>query len=229
MGPIIYGVRMRSGARWGVLLALGILALGGGFLLARETSTGETRVAVAAPVPSKPRLPIDPTKPPAEDIDYPRLQPGLAYQPETLGRSPFLWDYEAPKDWSVVTAPDEGLAQDEYRWRPADEPVSGGFSLRVKLVNAHETPATMVAAKRAVFDADAKDYPDFTVLSQTDDTLSFTWRVPSSNILRYNTFRWIAPPDDDEAQVEMSVAGRERDQAGLADMLDRVSASFTLR
>jgi hypothetical protein len=70
---------------------------------------------------------------------------------------------------------------------------------------------------------------DFTVVSQTDDTLAFTYRVPSSNTVRYNTFRWIAPPDSTEAGVEMSVAGRERDRAGLADLLAQVSASFSPR
>jgi hypothetical protein len=211
-----------------MLLALAVLAAGGGFVLAQETSIGETRVAVAAPVPAKPSLPVDPVTPPAKDIDYPTLQPGLAYAPHTLGRKPFLWSYDAPAGWTVTSGPDEGLALDEYRWRPADEPTVGGFSVRVKLVNTHETPAEMVAAKDAALAGSPDAFPGYTVLSKADDTLAFTYRVPSSNTLRYNTFRWIAPPGSDEAGVEMSVVGRERDRAGLADLLSTVSASFRL-
>jgi hypothetical protein len=229
MADIIYGVRMRGGTRWGALLLLGVLAAAGGFALARATALGETRTAVAAPVPAEPALPVDPVTPPAADIDYPTLRSGLGYAPQTLGRSPFLWDYEAPRGWKRYGAPEENLGVDEYRWRPPDEPTVGGFSLRVKLLNSHQTPAELVAAKRAALEGSPTAFPGFTVLAETDDTLAFTYRVPSSNTLRYNTFRWITPPDSDEAGVEMSVVGRERDRAGLADLLTTVSASFSLR
>jgi hypothetical protein len=210
-----------------MLLAVGLAAAAGGFVLA-HVPLGETRAVVAEPVPAVPRLPVDPSTPPARDIDYPTLRTGLAYVPVTLGRGQFAWDYEVPDGWQRFGAA-EGLGANEYRWRPPDEPTAGGFSVRVKLVNTHQTPAEMVAAKQAALAANPDAYLDFTVLSRTDDTLAFTYRVPSSNTLRYNTFRWIAPPGSDEAGVEMSVAGRERDQAGLEDLLSRVSRSFTLR
>jgi hypothetical protein len=211
-----------------VLLVVVLAAAAGGFAFARATSHGVARAAVAAPVPASPDLPVDPSTPPALDIDYPTLQPGLTYQPQTLGHGAFGWDYQAPTGWRRYGA-DDGLGANEFRWRPPEEPTVGGFSLRVKLVNTHQTPAEMVAAKEAALAASPEAYVDFTVLTQTDDTLSFTYRVPSSNMLRYNTFRWIAPPGATEAGVEMSVAGRERDEAGLADLLAQVSTSFKPR
>ena len=211
-----------------MLLVVVLVAAAGGFAMARTTSHGEARAALVEPVPAEPALPIDPSTPPAQDIDYPALQPGLQYQPETLGHGAFAWDYGAPTGWRRYGA-DDGLGANEFRWRPPEEPTVGGFSLRVKLVNAHQTPAEMVAAKQAALAASPDAYADFRVLSQTDDTLAFTYRVPSSNTLRYNTFRWIAPPGAAEAGIEMSVSGRERDLAGLADLLAEVSASFTPR
>lgn len=219
---------MRRGTRWGVLLVVALVAAAGAFAIARATSHGTATAAVAAPVPAQPDLPVDPSTPPALDIDYPTLQPGLTYQPETLGHGAFTWDYRAPAGW-LRYGKEDGLGANEFRWRPPEEPTVGGFSLRVKLVNTHQTPAEMVAAKQTALAANPDAYVDFAVLSQTDDTLSFTYRVPSTNTLRYNTFRWIAPPDSTEAGIEMSVAGRERDQAGLADLLTQVSASFTPR
>jgi hypothetical protein len=212
------------------LVVLLLAGVAGGFAVARATAPGTTRTAVAAPLPASPALPVDPSTPPATDIDYPTLEPGLTYVPEVLGRGAFAWDYRVPDGWKRYGA-EEGLAVDEYRWRPPDEPTVGGYSVRVKLVNSHQTPAQMLAAKRAALE-DAPDsqesFPGFTVLAQTDDTLAFSYRVPRSQSLRYNTFRWLTPSGSDEAGVEMSVVGRERDRAGLDDLLAKVSASFRL-
>ncbi|MDH2413163.1 hypothetical protein [Nocardioides sp. CER19] len=219
---------MGTRTRWGVLVVTGLVAAVGGFAIASVTGPGEHRTAVATPVPAQPELPVDPSTPPAQDIDYPALPAGLTYQPQTLGHGAFTWDYAVPSRWKRYGA-DENLLANEYRWRPPDEPTVGGFSVRVKLVNTHQTPAEMVAAKKAALAASPDAYADFTVVTETSDTLGFTYRVPSSNTLRYNTFHWITQPGEDEAGVEMSVAGRERDRAGLADLLSRVSASFRLR
>jgi hypothetical protein len=88
--------------------------------------------------------------------------------------------------------------------------------------------AAKVAALQDAPDS-ARSFPGFTVLERTDDTLGFSYRVPSSQVLRYNTFRWITPAGGQEVGVEMSVVGRERDRAGLADLLARVSESFRPR
>jgi len=214
-----------------VLLAVGLVAAAAGFAAARDAGPGERRAAVAAPVPAQPDLPVDPSTPPAADIDYPTLEPGLTYTPETLGHGAFTWDYAVPTGWRRYGAED-GLGPNELRWRPADEPTVGGFSVRVKLVNSHQTAAQMVAAKLAALEDgpdSARSFPGFTVLERSDDTLAFSYRVPSSQTLRYNTFRWITPPGGQEVGVEMSVVGRERDRAGLADLLARVADSFTPR
>lgn len=219
-------MRLRGGLVIAVLLLLGGV---GGFAVARAVGPAEHRVAVASPVPATPDLPVDVYGPPAADIDYPTLQPGLSYRPRVLGRGAFAWDYQVPTGWLRTAGAAEGLGLDEYRWRPADEPDVGGFSLRVKLVNTHQTPAEMVAAKEAALLANPDAYVDFTVVSRTSDTLAFTYRLPSSDRLRSNTFRWIAPPGGTEATIEMSVVGRQRDEAGLTDLLTRVSGSFRPR
>jgi hypothetical protein len=231
MPHIIYGCAMGWASRAGLLLAVGLVAAAAGFAMARDAGPGEHRAAVAAPVPAQPDLPVDPSTPPAADIDYPTLQPGLTYAPETLGHGAFTWDYAVPAGWRRYGAED-GLGPNELRWRPPDEPTVGGFSVRVKLVNSHQTAAQMVAAKLAALrdgPDSARSFPGFTVLDQSDDTLAFSYRVPSSQTLRYNTFRWVTPPGGHEVGVEMSVVGRERDRAGLSDLLARVSDSFRPR
>ena len=47
----------------------------------------------------------------------------------------------------VVVPRKERSTYDELRFRPPDEPTQGGYSLRVKTVNDHVTPDTMVAER----------------------------------------------------------------------------------
>ena len=61
-----------------------------------------------------------------------------------MGNSVQAWRVPVPKGWAAFTVPDGELVPpkqrswyDELRFRPRDEPDTGGYSLRVKTVNAH--------------------------------------------------------------------------------------------
>jgi hypothetical protein len=205
--------------RWiGLALALAVLGAAGGYALGHLTSDEPTTYASAAPVPAPdPSIPIDPEQPYAPDIDYPPLQTGLDYKTHTIGTRDYRWEYDVPKGWTP-----ERLPFAEVRWRPADEPTVGGYSLRVKIVNAHLTPEQMVDQKLAAVDRIYEG--GVVVLARTDDMLSFVYRDELDH-KRYNTFRWFTEPGGTEAVFEMSVVGREVDQDGLDDLLDHVSES----
>jgi hypothetical protein len=202
----------------GALLVLAVIGAAGGYLAAdlREPTTSDA--AQASPMPAEsPSIPVDPEQPFAEDITYPPLATGLDYRSHTIGDAPFQWTYDAPKGWKATQ---EGL--DEIRWRPQDEPEIGGFSLRVKLSTEHKSKADMVTQKLAAMQA---GYEDVEILGQFQDLLSFSYRDPSRNVQRFNTFRWFSLPGEDEARFEMSVVGREVDVPGLQELFDRVGAS----
>lgn len=203
----------------GAALALALVGAAGGFAAAHLLRDAPLTVAEAAPVPaSNPSIPVDPVRPFTPDIAYPPLRPSLSYKRHTLGDFPFEWVYAAPKGW-VPT--EEAL--DEIRWRPADEPEVGGFSLRVKLSTEHKTREAMVAQKLAAVQS---GYENVEILGQTQDLLSFTYRDPTTNRKRFNTFRWFSIPGESEAKFEMSVVGREVDRDGLDDLLEQVSQSI---
>jgi hypothetical protein len=201
----------------GAALALVLVGLVGGYAAADLLRAEPTTITdTTSPVPaSNPSIPVDPEPTFAPDIDYPPLLPGLAYRRHTLGTVPFTWSYRAPRGWRPTV---ESL--EEIRWRPADEPLVGGFSLRVKLSNEHKSRPAMVEQKLAAVQA---GYEDVVVLGRTEDELSFSYRDPSGDRLRFNTFRWFSVPGETEAKFEMSVVGREVDRAGLDDLLDQVS------
>jgi len=206
-----------------LLLAGGATA---GYVATREDDPVPAREPTATPLPASPPLPLDPAVPYAEDIDYPALQPGVPLKDATLGTAPNEWAFRVPEGWRLYDASEGLQVGTEARWRPADEPTVGGYSVRLKVVDDHHTPQRMLEIKLSDLTLSPESFPDFTVLERTDDTLAFTYRAPSSGVLRYNTFRWFTGPDGGEARVEMSVAGRQRDVPGLDDLLARVSASI---
>jgi len=203
----------------GAALVLALLGVAGGFAAAQLLRDPPMTMAEAAPVPAaSPSIPVDPVRDFTPDIGYPPLQPSLGYRRHTLGDPPFEWVYAAPKGWIST---EEAL--DEVRWRPADEPTVGGFSLRVKLSNEHKSKEAMVAQKLAAMQA---GYEDVEILGQTQDLLSFSYRDPTTDRLRFNTFRWFGIAGETEAKFEMSVVGREVDRAGLEDLMEQVSRSI---
>lgn len=206
--------------RWiGLTLACVLLGLAAGYGLGVLARTEPTTFAAPRPVPAQsPSIPVLPTPPFDEDIDYPALQPGLEFVTRQIGDLPyFLWKYDSPRGW-VMTTQD----RDEVRWRPADEPETGGFSLRVKLVNENKTPQQMVEQKH---NAIVSSYDDVVILREGGSVLSFSYREPVDQTKRFNTFRWFSAPGNSEAAFEMSVVGRERDLPGLEDMLEQVTRS----
>lgn len=205
--------------RWtGLSLALALVGGAAGFGLGVVSRTSPTSLAVAEPVPAaSPSIPVEAAPPYDDDIDYQPLGRGLGYRADRLGDPPFTWRYDVPRGWRA-----EEIGFVEVRWRPADEPLTGGFSLRVKIVNEHKTDAEMVAQKRA---AVLRIYDDVEILGETDDILSFRYREPETNRLRFNSFRWFTPAGGSTTEFEMSVVGRQADVDGLDDLFDHVAAS----
>ena len=207
--------------RWiGLTLALVLVGGATGYAVGTLRRDDPTSFAAAAPVPAQdPSIPVLPARPYAPDIAYPPLAADLTYRAHGIGGPTYRWHYDVPTGWT----PEEVSPLYEVRWRPADEPTVGGFSLRVKLVNEHRTTAEMVAEKAS---AVAALYDDVHVLAHTDDLLSFRYREPDTNRLRFNTFTWFTPPGASTAEFEMSVVGRRVDRPGLARLRDHVSASI---
>ena len=166
-----------------------------------------------------------------EDIDFPTLVAPTKYETHELRAGGQIWSYGAPADWvayrvALDSADDTALAagdvdtQGQVRWRPKDEPLAGGHSVRVKVLSGPETVSQKVENKVAAVEG-SPDLKDVDVFEQTDDAMYFTYR-DASDRLRHNYFRWVAN-EAGRASLEISVAGREEDQDGLTGLLDGVS------
>jgi hypothetical protein len=218
-------VRARVLGLWLLAAVVGVGGgLGAGYLGQPRPASGGT----ATPLPaSSPSIPVDPPPPTptyAADIDYPALEPGVPFRTLRMSNSQQAWKVPVPKGWvgsDVDTGQDVPRklwpTYDELRFRPADEPDEGGYSIRVKMINSRLTPEAMVAAKKVGL----REVDDVRTLSETDVSYKFTYAT-SSGRLRYNYFRWFAAPGSSEATLEMSVVGRQVDVPGL----DALYAAF---
>jgi hypothetical protein len=189
-----------------------------------------------------PSVPIDEPPPPprtTQDITYPRLSPDLALPlpDHTIGNDLATWTYHVPAGWvpyAVCTVigecpppmqsddrltPAEAARQPEVRFRPPDEPLEGGYSLRVKVINNTQgfNPYVMVGTKISQF---RESYKYFKKLHRTRSAVYFTY-IDGNQHLRYNYFQWFAVPGSDVATLEMSVAGRAVDRPGLKALFNR--------
>jgi len=211
------GLGRRTGA---TALAVAFLAAVAGGVLGwvRGSDAGDpTTLASVRPIPAvSPSVPV--FVPYSPDVDYPVLATNLTYVTQKIGQKPYLWRYAVPQGW--VANP---IDLNEVRWAPAGAPADS-YSLRVKLVSSHLTPSQMVQQKDDALNSCCQDV---TLIGRQWNGIGVTYREPGTNRKRWNIFRWLTPPDSDEAQFEMSVVGRSVDDPGLEDLLTRVSASVT--
>ncbi len=205
----------------GLFLVLLLLGLGAGYAWAAAAPDDDERAReftdIAPVAAESPSVPVEPELPYADDVDMATLATDLDYLRETIGTEPFVYSYRRPEDWTPSN-PQSG----ERAFLPPDR-IEGGYGMRVKIVNARMTPTEMVEQKLAALEATEDDVE---VVGRSADTLAITYRS-GENRLRYNTFRWFTDPGGGFATFETSVYGRERDVAGLTDLLDKVAASVT--
>ena len=229
-----------------VALLCGLLGLAGGAAMAYAVSPHPTDLkSAASPVPAA--SPSVPTQVPlatthAPDISYPALQPGLALPVvHSIANDLASWDYHVPFGWTAygvctaqpckiptdsVVPPKQIDKQSQLRFRPTSEPIAGGYSLRVKIMdNTELNPAQMVATKVVGFRQEFSRN-NFSILQRTPSAVYFTF-TDSGDHLRYNFFQWFAVPNHPNATLEMSVSGRAVDQDGLEALFTRFADNLT--
>lgn len=217
-----------------LVVAAGV-GVGGGYAAGRldhqdpPPAPRPSALDAAIPVPGTFPLPIAKDVPYAHDIDYPALKVGLTYDTTKLRVRPtppepgHVWQVKVPKGWKRYPA-GVGDPAGTVRWRPANEPTVGGFLVRVlPIIQPRDTPTEARDARKQKFQ-DA--YRDVQVIRLEPDSIWFSYRT-EENYKRFNYFAWVTSPGSPYAGFELSVAGRDRDRQGLADLLDTMKRSVT--
>lgn len=183
-------------------------------------------LAGASPIPAEPSVPIDPVRPYAPDVGYPPLGTDLDYRRQRVTGAGHTWSYEVPKGW--VATPAELPMVPPVKWRPPAEDEPGGYVLRVLPIDSRATPGDQMLVQTTKMQ---KSYADERVIHATDDTVWYEYRSDDDHH-RFNDFAWVpfpaGGPNAGYAGFELSVAGREVDQAGLDALLATVRDSVRM-
>ena len=204
------------------LLALGLLLVLGaavGFGSSRAVAEHPTSSDAASPVTAQsPSLPVDPVPELLPDSTHPALSPGLALVRQTVGTGDFRMTLPVPKGWVFSVN-----SLNEWQWRPPVQP-DFGHVLRIEQVLSNRRSIDWTLDRR--IDELDEDEDNLTVLEQTADSLHFSYVL--SNHLRHGHLTWLDLTGSDNAQVEIAITGREVDDAGMADLIDRIAAGTKL-
>jgi hypothetical protein len=238
-------------SRRGLVIALlcGVLGVGLGAIVAYAAQPRTSYSDDTHPMSGvSPSVPIDePThKPYRKDIPYPTLEPGVRLSAvHTITNQQATWTYHVPEEWQpywVCSTPGScppGVAPDdpmtdrqvdratEVRYRPSDEPTTGGYSLRVRILDNDFTDLHGAVAQKVQGFRDSSSVADFHVTSRGGNFVDFEYRDAGTNFHRFNFFQWFAVPGQTNATLEMSVSGRKQDVDGLKALFDRFADNAT--
>lgn len=207
--------------RRGPIVILALLAVGValGFALSMTVAEHPPGTGAASPVAAQsPSLPVDPVPELFPDSKAPPLAPGLDLVRQQVGTGDFRMTLPVPRGWRFSVN-----SLNEWQWRPPDQP-DFGYVLRVEQVLSNRRSIDWTLDRR--IDELNEDEENVDVLDQTDDALHFTY--VTSNHLRHGYLRWLDLTGSDNAQVEIAVTGREVDDVGMADLVDRIAAGMRL-
>lgn len=216
------------------LVALAVGAGGGWALAARDApeKDGPERTSFATPVPIRAADPEFPVRIYQDDPDDPALEPGIPLDAgvrltaqDAQGRpSRYSLSLDVPKGWTQSSS-----APAEWRFtRPGND--INAFGMRVKIVVTDEDSVARAIANREAAWRSADVQPENTVDSVNftqEDSFGFRVDYVEDGYKRVAFERWIPANDGTTAFATVAVFGRERDVAGMEDLINLVYASMT--
>lgn len=209
-------MRWRGPVVLAVLVAAGLV---GGFALSLALAEHPTDGGAAAPVAAQsPSLPVDPVPDLLPDPDFAPLDGSLPLVRQVVGAGDFRMSLPAPRGWRFSEN-----SLNEWQWRPPDQP-SFGYLVRVEQVVSNRRSIAWTLDRR--IDELDEDEQAVRVLGRTDATLHYSY--VASNHLRHGYLTWLDLTGSDNAQVEIAVSGRARDQDGMAELISRIAAGTRL-
>lgn len=200
----------------GLLLAIGAaVGFGVSLVIAEHPASSGAATPVVAQSPS---LPVDPVPDLLRDPTTAPLEPDLELVRQQVGSGDFRMTLPVPKGWDFFVN-----SLNEWQWRPPDQPPFG-YVLRVEQVLSNRRSIDWTLDRR--IDELEEDEDNVEILDQTRDSLHFTF--VTSNHLRHGYLTWLDLTGSDNAQVEVAVTGRDVDDAGMADLIAKVTAGMRL-
>ncbi|GAA4706722.1 hypothetical protein [Nocardioides conyzicola] len=207
--------------RW-IGLALALVLVGGavGYAVGRATLEQPLDLVGAEPVPA-----VSPSYPVNEYVVLPDpglapLATGLPLHTAKFNAGGMPMTASVPDGWR--RAPLEG--RDAWNFAVPENP-RNTYLLRVGLVtNRISLKVALQSRINALEDAESNgDLEHLVIESRTDE--GFTATYLDNGHQRVSMERWLPRSGSSQAYAAIATTGRETDRAGMADLLERVSAS----
>jgi hypothetical protein len=200
----------------GPALVVALLAIGAGSGFAASAATREPTIGTGVPSPvpaSAPDMPVEAPKPFAPDPKDPALQPGVQMRQTSVGSGKFELVFPVPAGWrSNITA------NNEWKWkRPGTS--NNSYVMRVEQINSQDI--TIEDAIDIRIERLLDEQEDVEIIDRGAASLEYTYRSNEGN-KRHSFMRWLDLDDSGQADVEIVVHGRESDERGTRDLIQRV-------
>jgi hypothetical protein len=204
----------------GALLVLALAGVGAGYGVSSLDTSVPLTISVAAPVPGEsPSYPVNEydVQP---DPDDPALRPGVALRDIRLRQGADKLDISVPRGWF------QGGKTGAWVY---SVPANGhnAYYLRVNLFPDQQSVGVKKIARIGALDeAEANDAMQNVIIeSETDDGFVATYLQGGYRRVSMERFLTVGRTT---AYVTVAVIGREVDREGMADLLERVSASLRI-
>ncbi|SEB84190.1 hypothetical protein SAMN04489844_1171 [Nocardioides exalbidus] len=201
----------------GPAVVVALLAIGAGSGFAASAASRDTTVGsgVPAPVPAeRPEMPVEAPRPFTADPDIPALEPDLPMRQATLGIGKFEILFPAPKGWRI-----HPVASNEWKWKQPGTP-DNSYVMRIEQIDSQDITIEDAIDIRVARVRDEQE--DVVIIDRGADSLEYTYRS-NEDTKRHSFMRWLDLDSSGQADVEIVVHGRERDQVGAKDLIDRVA------
>jgi hypothetical protein len=208
--------------RWiGPALALALVGGAVGFAAGTAALDDPSALSGPQPVPA-----VSPSYPVNEyavlpDPGIAPLAPDLPLRTARLRAGGLPMTASVPVGWRRVAL----QGRDSWNFADPDNPPNT-YLLRIGIDAGDRVSLTVARESRitALEDAETNGAVEHLVIEErVDDGFTATYLDDSHQ--RVTMERWLPQPDSDQAFAAIAVTGREADRAGLADLLERVSAS----
>lgn len=198
-----------------VVVALLAIGAGSGWAASAQTRDTTTGSGAAAPVTAEgPEMPVEPPRPYRADPEDPALQPGLPMREATVGTGKFEITFPAPRGWTT-----NANASNEWKWKKPGTS-NNTYVMRIEQIDSQDITiedAIDIRVERLRAEQD-----DVVIIDRGGSSLEYTYRS-NEDTARHSFMRWLDLDDSGQADVEIVVHGRDRDQEGAEDLIDRVA------
>ncbi|CAM3505470.1 hypothetical protein NOZE110980_01135 [Nocardioides zeicaulis] len=198
-------------------MLVALLAIGAGSGWAASAQTRDTTIGSGAAEPvtaEDPAMPVEAPRPYRPDPDDPPLRPGIAMREATVGTGRFEITFPAPRGWST-----NANASNEWKWKKPGTS-NNTYVMRIEQIDSQDITIEDAIDIRVERLLDEQD--DVRILDRGGSSLEYTYRS-NEDTARHSFMRWLDLDDSGQADVEIVVHGREVDQEGAQDLIDRVA------